>query len=270
MYCAYDRHALDLADVLEQAMTQSLETNPDMRFYALIDSAFAPKEVVSLLDKAAYRQTVSIYVDTPLRDFEELSPILVPMPQDEAERQLAIADWLALCNGKPMLSFIASALSLSQLKQHFSAFLQVRDDSNMRYVLRFADTCMTSAILNCLHPEQKQAWLAGMAAWWLIGRDGSLQLLGGIAVSPVVAQPNDWHDQTISDAQLIRLHQEGEADGLLSNLYGAMPKPFTEHRPSVLYQQTSKLLEQLDRQQIHDDQMRLEKVAALLIAQRFG
>lgn len=188
------------------------------------------------------------------------------MPRDETERLQALADWLALCNGKPMLSFLASTLDLAQIKQHFSAFLQIRDDSNMRYTLRFADTRMTSVILECLLPEQKQAWLAGMSAWWVIGRNGSLQLLGGTQVPPVAAEPNDWHDLAISDAQLIQLHDNTEADIMLSYLYETMPESFAGHQPSALYQQTNQLLQQLDQQQISDDHMRLTQVRTLLTA----
>lgn len=266
MYFAYDRHATDLADVLDKTLFDALEQRPDVRFYALVDSAFAPQEVAALLDKAPYQQAKSIYADTPLQGFEELAPVLVHLPSEMTARRLAIADWLTLCDSKPMLSFVATQLAPPQLTQHFSAFLQIRDDSNMRYTLRFADTRMTSAILDCLPPEQKQAWLAGMSAWWLIGRNGGLQLLGGTQAPPVAAQPNDWHDLAISDAQLIQLHDNTEADIMLSYLYETMPESFAGHQPSALYQQANQLLRQLDRQQISDDHMRLTQVRTLLAA----
>jgi hypothetical protein len=266
MYFANDHHVPDLADALNKTMSDNLESHSDMHYYALVDGAFAPQEVEVLLSKAAHDQATSIYADTPLQGFEELAPVLVRMPRDETERLQILADWLALCNGKPMLSFVASTLDLGQIKQHFSAFLQIRDDSNMRYTLRFADTRMTSVILECLPQEQKQAWLAGVSAWWLIGRSGSLQLLGGTKALPVAAQPNDWHDLTVSDAQVIQLHQKTEADSILGYLHETMPESFIGHQPSALYQQVSQLLQQLDRQQIQDDHVRLTQVRTLLIA----
>ena len=266
MYYAYDRHTIELPAKLESTMAACAEKHPETHFYALVDSAFAPEEVSALLAGTTSLQAISIYLDTPLQDFEELSPILVQFPQDKAERQTVIAQWLALCNGKPMLSFVSSALDIANLKQHFSAFLRLRDNHNQRYVLRFADVCMTADILECVQPEQKQAWLNGMHAWWLIGRDGGLQYLGGVEATPVIAKSNENHDQRISNAQLLMLHQKNEADCLLSYLHESVPKLFTKHQPSVLYRRTAELLQQLNQQHVHDDSTRLEHVVTLLAA----
>lgn len=264
MYCAYDHHGADLPGALDTALDQCLEKHADSRFYALIDCAFAPREVAALLALAQWQAAASLYAGTLLADFEELSPILAPLPRDTAERHGAIARWLALCDGKPMLSFIASGLSIADLKRHFSAFLQVRDDDKKRYPLRFADVCMTPAILACLHPEQKRAWLGGMHGWWIIARDGTLRCLGGTDAPPVAAMPNEWHDQHIGDAQLIRLSEKNEADSLLSYLHDLMPGAFAQVRPSEIHQKTAKLLEQLDRQHIDERVARLERVIPLL------
>ncbi|MFC5473480.1 DUF4123 domain-containing protein [Paraherbaspirillum soli] len=269
MYCAYDRHTVELPAALGSAMDRCLERHPDAYLYALIDSAFAPEEVAALAGTAS-AAAVAIYADTPLQGFEELSPLLVQFPQDKAQRDALVARWLELCNGKPMLSFIASALDIGHLKQHFSAFLQIRDDSKQRYFLRFADVCTTQDILDCLQPEQKQAWLNGMYAWWIIARNGGLQSLGGTPTAPVAAVPNDWHDQHISDAQLIRLGQKSEADSWLSHLHETRPELFAQHQPSVLYQKTSRLLQQLDQQQVREDRVRLRQVLELLKAQQSG
>ncbi|NKI68179.1 DUF4123 domain-containing protein [Collimonas pratensis] len=268
MYFAYDSYTLDLADVLNKIMFDKMGSHPDMHCYALVDGAFAPDAVAALLGKAVNRQAASIYTDTPLQGFEELAPVLILMPRGEADRLEALSEWLELSNGKPMLSFVASTLDLAQIKQHFASFLQIRDESNMRYTLRFADTRMTSAILECLPSQEKQAWLGGMAAWWLIGRSGNVQQLGGTN-APVAAQPNAWHDMAVSDAQVIQLHDRSEADSVLSTLYETMPKAFAGHRPSTLYQQTSRALLHLDQQQIHDHQLRLRQVAALLNTPQF-
>jgi len=264
MYHVYDRHTAELPAALEHTINTCAENHPEMHFYALIDSAFAPEEVTLLRVNSAPGKSLALYADTPLQGLDELSPILLQLPQDKAERQAATEKWLAMCNGIPMLSFVFSALDLSSLKQHFSAFLRLSDDENQTYTLRFCDTCMIADILECLHPQQKQAWLNGMSAWWIIARDGRLKNLGGVETVPVAAKPNASFDQRISDAQLIRLHDKTEADRHLSNLHELMSSKMSRHLPSALYRKTRELLEQLDKQDIRDDKQRLNRVIALL------
>lgn len=260
MYYAHDPHAADLPGALETAINQRLARHPGSSFYALIDCAFAPSEVADLLVGTPAETVLSLYADTPLKDCEELAPILVQLPSEHTERLALIARSLTLCDGKPMLSFIASGLAIEELKRHFSAFLMVRDDEGTRYTLRFADVCMTPDILICLQPEQKQAWLNGMYDWWSIARDGALQRLGGTDAQPVVAAPNDWFGQDIGNARVIRLSEKSEADQMLSYLQSQMSSVFSTSRPSDLYRKTAQLLEQLDRKNIHDYRVRLNHV----------
>jgi hypothetical protein len=260
MYYAYDQHAADLPGALEAAFNQRLARHPGSRFYALIDCAFQPCEVAELLIGTPVQTVFSLYAETPLKDCEELAPILVQLPSDHTERLAAVARWLALCDGKPMLSFIASGLPIAELKQHFSAFLQVSDDDGMRYTVRFADVCMTPDILDCLQPEQREAWLNGMYDWWIIARDGALQRLGGTNATPVAVTPNEWFDQHIGNARVIRLCEKSEADQMLSYLQSQMSSVFPKSRPSDIYRKTVQLLEQLDRENIHDYRVRLDHV----------
>lgn len=260
MYYAYDPHAADLPGALETAINQRLAHHPGSRFYALIDCAFAPSEVAELLAGRPAETALSLYADTPLKDCEELAPILVQLPSEHTERLAAIARWLTLCNGKPMLSFIASGLAIEELKRHFSAFLMVCDDDGMRYTLRFADVCMTHDILDCMHPEPKRAWLNGMYDWWIIDRDGALLSLGGTNAQPVAATPNEWFGQHIGNARVIRLSKKSEADQMLSYLQSQMSSVFPKSRPSEIYRKTVRLLEQLDRKNIHDYRERLSHV----------
>jgi hypothetical protein len=263
MYYAYDSHAADLPGALETAIHQRLARHPGSRFSALIDCAFAPSEVAELLIGTPAETVLSLYADTPLKDCEELAPILVQLPSDHTERLAAVARWLALCDGKPMLSFIASGLSITELKRHFSAFLQVSDDDGMHYALRFADVCMTPDILDCLQPEQRETWLNGMYDWWIIARDGALQRLGGTNATPVAATPNEWFGQQIGNAGVMRLFRKNEADYVLNYLDEMMLPVFRNFRRSEAYRKTVQLLEQLDRQNIHDRVIRDDRVISL-------
>jgi len=263
MYFAYDPHADDLPGALEAAINQRLARHTGSRFYALIDCAFAPTEVPELLAGTPAETVLSLYADTPLKDYEELAPILVQLPAEHTERCTVIARWLTLCDGKPMLSFIACGLAIEELTRHFSAFLLVRDDDGTRYTLRFADVCMTPDILACLHPEQKQAWLSGMYDWWIIARDGALQRLGGTDAQPVAAMPNEWFGQHIGNAGVIRLLRKNEADRVLSYLDEMTLPVFPNSRPSEAYRKTVQFLEELDRQNIHDRMVRNDRVISL-------
>lgn len=173
----------------------------------------------------------SAYHQGKLASMQSLAPTLLELPpRSDAGFEPALAHLLAHCNGRPMLSFLKTALSPQALRESWQKVLKVRTEDHQLFILRFADTRTTPGIAAVL----TEAWARlsqGVDQWLYIDREGRLQNLS-VAVPVNPASPTGGPQETIriDDQALARLLKHGQADAVASAL--------EEHFPELLMPQS--------------------------------
>ena len=233
MYFAIDKLADDFFDQLAQAAMEAQNADQTLTIYALVDTAFF------MLDKSSKQstwldQSVSIYRDTELAGLCEASPHLIAINLLEKNTKLHFRKILNACDGKPMVSFIASHLSTDDLTNRFKPFLEISTEDEQTFVLRFADTRILPFLDGILCNEQLPEWRQGISHWWYPDRHGNLVSL------PEYAPQNSSKILTTTHLKLTQtrfnqLIEAGDADAILDAIFDQNPALLAEKKPSQFY-----------------------------------
>lgn len=188
--------------------------------YLLVDQAMAPDACARLLRSRTATPSVRIFEGCYAgEDVNAVSPLLLAVPGEPAERENCIRRWLRVTDGLPMLSVIKSEQPLSAVNRHLQAQLEADDPDGTAYVLRWADIRSLTLLRAVLTDAQRARLMSGMRAWGWFGRDGTWTVMDAPITSEAhtdaTAEP--YH---LDAAQMDRIRAASMADSLLRYLCG--------------------------------------------------
>lgn len=185
-----------------EKLLQHLEQHPTAGWYAMMDHLMQ----ADLLQRLGQhkRHVINLYGDAcPLSS--AASPVLLPLPMKGSALQTLLAQLLLACTGRPMLSFWASPLPVSQLVSHFAHYQDVSlQPDNTVMLLRYADTRVLPSLLRQLSPVQRQEWLAPFTQILSFDAEAVMHLttgsqLGRIGQGKLSLKPEQW-EHMLDDA----------------------------------------------------------------------
>lgn len=219
-----------IAQQLQQLCAQqaALDAKKPLYVLALIDGAFDETFFTRPYQTKLARQ--SLYAHTALQNFKSASPHLFAAPLATPDQTIWLQRLFALCDGKPMLSIIASTLDLQQLEQHLRPYMVAMTPDTVQWPVRWADTRILPALLAAMTPAQQAHFLSPIHRWWSVRRDGSLISWQGEA--DPLPDPADFDKLPMSDAAFSSLVDTAEADAILANLHDVQPDLFHSGSPA--------------------------------------
>ncbi|MQR00239.1 DUF4123 domain-containing protein [Glaciimonas soli] len=257
MYHGVDPHHPELQSQIVTAISNTIAEHEaqqgKLHAYALVDGVYDKALGLQLWENSQQSDTgvVSLYGDSSISGYEEVSPFLIRLGKNNLPQLLAYGQ------GKPMLSFLQTPLSLTALQRHFAPFLQVHTPSDrLRFVIRFADTLNTLNILETLSETQLEAFRFGFTAWHVINRKGTLTTIAGTyvdAASYAATEIGEANAIDITNRQYGRLVADTEADTILCSLAEEAQQLIKGRKASVLYNMISNLLGEMTLRGINSE-----------------
>ncbi|SPS00193.1 DUF4123 domain-containing protein [Cupriavidus taiwanensis] len=159
-----------------------------------------------------------------LRDLLSASPYLLPLDGLAGDERRAMISALGKhCQGRPMLSFVASWQSPARLAQLWQPCLQPGvEGDDTRFLLRFADTRILCALPVALGPAAWAQLTAPVAQWQLVNREGLLATLP-LTESGTALEAHRSEPLMLSQDELDRMVDAAMPDALLDSLYRQSP-----------------------------------------------
>lgn len=173
MYLAVDSHH---PNNWLNGLLQTIEAASDVHWFALVDGVFDHdrKPFASPVPKVPlYGQTSTLHELLPV------SPYLLQLDRHAgASLRDVVTRVGAHCQGRPMLSFLASWQPADELVRVWQPCLQpVVEEDGSRYLLRFADTRVLPALPGAMNPTAWAQLTAPLMHWCYVDRAGTLQTL---------------------------------------------------------------------------------------------
>ena len=214
------------------------QPHTSLRLYALVDGVFDEN-----FFNTRYPRTLpprSLYADTALQALGLAAPHLQAAPDAMHELQHWLAHLFSRVNGKPMLSLIASPLSVNELAHHMRPYLIAMTSDTLEWPIRWGDTRVLPALLEALPASQRNHFLSPVRRWWSAGRDGDLLRWDGPAVSP---NPASFDKLPLGDEIFAVLVDASEADSVLANVYDSQPDLLQADSPAACHARVTRHLE---------------------------
>lgn len=170
-----DSYPTDTLSRMRQVLDAS---GASTRWHALLDMSFAPSLPDRLSVPSSGCPIVTLYEG--VYDGEGLmaiSPCLMSLPDAAETRAAVCADLLLHTAGHPMLSLLGTTVDTDALASHLRRQLEASADDGEAFLVRLADTRCLPAWINVLTLPQRRRFLAGIGAWWIFDRAGSLTAL---------------------------------------------------------------------------------------------
>ncbi|MYM72669.1 DUF4123 domain-containing protein [Duganella sp. FT134W] len=226
MYFATNPPRLTLPSEIAEEFEQLNEASP-LHLFALVDCAFDEAFFNERYQRGLPRQ--SLYADTGLSALGAAAPHLLSAPEGEEAREEWLRQLFAACEGKPMISIIASVLNAAELVRHLRPYLIARTPDTVEWPVRWGDTRVLPALLDTLDEAQCSHLLSSLARWWSPGRAGELLSWQGASILPL---PADFDKLPISDDVFAALVDISEADTILARLYDSQPDLLAAYSPA--------------------------------------
>jgi hypothetical protein len=217
MYFATNPPRLTLPSEIAEEFEQ-LSAAPPLHLFALVDCAIDEAFFKDRYQRGLPRQ--SLYADTSLSALGAAAPHLLSAPESEEAREEWLRQLFAVCEGKPMISIIASVLNADDLTRHFSPYLIAMTSDAIEWPVRWADTRVLPVLLDALDEQQRSHLLSPMTRWWAPSRKGNLTSWDGTVNEP---SPAAFRKLPVSDDVFAPLVDEAEADAVLAGLYDTQP-----------------------------------------------
>jgi hypothetical protein len=197
----------DLARTLDFFQQQSA-IHPEAYWLALVDGAFDYEQRSNL----AHFGGISCYNSPDLEGLADVAPRLIALGTSSTYHEV-LSRLMRHCSERPMLSVIASHVSMIELLDQWQPHHWVRTSDGQKLLLRFADTRVLPVLSKVLVPEQWAALTSSMQSWFYIDRKGRpdicvLAASGMTTVSEI----------ELDASQLDALVEHSEADSLLDYL----------------------------------------------------
>ncbi|KHK52917.1 hypothetical protein PI87_19280 [Ralstonia sp. A12] len=173
MYLAVDSHH---PEAWLDGLLQTMDSLPDAHWLALIDGVFDH----GLKPFAAPVPTSPLYgPESTLHELASASPYLLPVGRRSGVDSRALIAALGIhCQGRPMLSFLASWQPADHLVRLWQPCLHpVAADEGSRYLLRFADTRVLPVLPGAMNPAAWAQLTAPLLRWSYVDRAGALETL---------------------------------------------------------------------------------------------
>lgn len=215
MYFAQDPTNLKAA---EKHLADAFAAEPGLHWIALVDAAFDHGNDAA---GTLYKGLNCYAAEFPLDDLAGAAPWLVELdPFEKDHRQMA--QLLAHCSRRPMLSVMASRIPASALGKRWLPLHRVHTSDKQRLLLRFADTRTLPLLPDILAPAQWAAIAGPLAHWFYVEREGAM-VAARLPEPSEVAPPTALH---LSQAQLDAMVRACEPDAALDLLADQMPEVF--------------------------------------------
>ena len=228
--------AQEFAALCETLHSAQLRTS--LSLYALVDGAFDEDFFSARFPRTS--APLSLYADTDLRSLLKAAPHLLAAPDGKDEAQEWLGHLFSIANGKPMVSIIASPLSIEELALHMRPYLIAITPDTVEWPIRWGDTRVLPELLKTLPETQRDHLLAPVRCWWSAGREGELLRWEGAAVSPASA---GFDKLPLSDENFAALVDAAEADSVLANIYDSQPNLFQADSPAQCHARVARHLE---------------------------
>ena len=242
---------------MEQALTcfaERMQAQPELHWAALVDSAFDDS-----VDgpKPRYRG-VNCYEEAPLDELASVGPWLIPLDADEKGFQ-RLAELLAQCSGRPMLSVTASRIDASALAERWFPLHRVRTPDEQSMVLRFVDTRILPTLPSILQPAQWAAFASSLEHWFYVDRTGVIAACELPPPDPSAASA----PIRLTQAQVNAFLDAGEPDALIDHLADQQPNLFPwEAQPATIHQYVAQAQALAKKCQVQDWDDQVTLVAA--------
>jgi hypothetical protein len=236
MYFATNPPRLTLPSEIAEEFEQLNEASP-LHLFALVDCAFDEAFFNERYQRGLPRQ--SLYADTGLSALGAAAPHLLSAPEGEEAREEWLRQLFAACEGKPMISIMASVLSADELICHLRPYLIGRTPDKVEWPIRWGDTRVLPALLDTLEEWQHSHLLSPVARWWSPGRDGGLLKWPGSLIQP---SPTDFDKLPISDDVFAALVDLSEADAILARLHDSQPDLLAAGSPAECHARVARNL----------------------------
>lgn len=217
---------------------RSAQSRPSLCLYALVDGAFDKGFFNGRFPRTSAPR--SLYADTALQSLGMAAPHLLAAPDGKDEAQGWLRHLFSMADGKPMVSIIASHLSIEALALHLCPYLIAITPDTVEWPIRWGDTRVLPELLKTLPEIQRDHLLAPVRCWWSVGREGELLRWEGAVVSPA---PAGFDKLPLSDENFTALVDAAEADSVLANIYDSQPDLFQADSPAECYARVSRHLE---------------------------
>lgn len=260
-YFASDAADFDyLLDGLTRAINASSNTT---HWHALVDLSFDESRVVWPLATSP----VHLYAHGRLSNLRSVSPVLCDLPfKDPAELARVVRKLNTYAAGRPMLSFLGTAMSAQDLAEVKQDILEVATADGQMFLLRFADTRVLAALPESLTQAHWARVSAHIDCWHMIDRFGSLTLLD----EPDSIEAGDDSASTacirLGDNELAALLNAGEPDAFLNALDEGFPELLSQRPRASLYTEAIHVCELARRHGIEGSPERF----SLLLANRIA
>lgn len=233
MYFAINRPLPDLPDLIGQevAALRAPHFNVPIHVLALVDGAFDEQFFSQRFRTSLER--VSLYQGTVLAALDTAAPYLLRGPADVGKEQAWLERLYEGCDGKPMLSVIASTVDIEAMARHLRPFLVAMTDDSLEWPVRWGDTRVLPNLIAALTETQRDQLLAPVHKWWAADRDGELTSWSGMART-VAADPT-FDKLPINDEAFALLVDDAEADAVLTQIEERQPDLLRGQSPAECY-----------------------------------
>jgi hypothetical protein len=268
VYFAWDKYdiAAMAQDIRQRIQAlQMISPTERLQWFAFVDGAF---------DHGQKRlpwpnDTVAVYpADGTMTTLARVSPVLVELPQPAEERfDSLIRPLLRHCNGRPMLSFIASRDSASELRVRWQHCLMLQTDGESEpYLLRFADTRVQPALATLPNNEVWHALTQSVMQWLAIERTGALRALPLANVTELNSKlsAGESISTAIAPTDLHHLLKCGQVDSVIDAIADQLPELLPDKQRAHFYEQVAQVCELAEAHQIEA----FPDVVALAVAAR--
>lgn len=233
--------AMDKGDVHEMAaqvlgaFDEVTQTRGEpINLFALLDTAFDAKSAPF----AQRSESEALYCEGRWAPLERASPIVISVRRQPAEHvQREVIRLVRHCNGRPMLSFIATSLATRDLAVHLRQFMAPRIEGMEATLLRFADTRVSTVLPACLSKEHWEALSAPLSRWWVFERHSELRAL------PVVTDDRQQSERPegqmrfeLAQLELTRLMDAGLPDALVHTMSEQLPDFLPESHKAAFFE----------------------------------
>lgn len=191
MFFAMD--ACEPADAAQQLISRIKHADPNLQWFALLDTAFDYEHAASLnLDTA-----ISLFHALHLQILADVAPVLISLATaDDAQLFAQLQALFQHSNARPMLSFVAIHGSVHELVKAWTHLHLVKTSDGESYLLRLADTRIQPALAQALSAAHWAAITAPLAVWISMDRFGQLYSLPATDAVPKV--PANLSDQCLA------------------------------------------------------------------------
>ena len=179
MTMTIDRLPPDRIRAAAEQLIDGIELHEGSHLMALVDHALAPG--LDLL--SAWRgegATIHNLIGHLSGADKRVSPLLIALPSSHERRLESVAHLLRKCNGRPMLSVLASDFAPEAVAAQLSKCAEVvLPPDSATYLLRFADTRVATALNELLDSAQRRHLFGLLQAWAYLDREAKWAVIRG-------------------------------------------------------------------------------------------